>query len=99
MALPIFFFAVAVLTVYALLPLFQPAEPLVETGDDARRRRAALEQEKVSYLRALKDIEFERATGKINDDDYEDLKGFYTRKAAEALEALDRLRGRKGRGA
>ncbi len=96
MALPIFFFAVAVLVVFVVMPLLQPSAPLVETGDDARRRVAALEQEKVSYLRALKDIEFERATGKIDEDDYEDLKGFYTRKAAEALEALDRLAGKRG---
>ena len=36
-------------------------------------------------LRALKEIEFDRATGKLSDDDYETLKARYT---AEALAAL-----------
>jgi hypothetical protein len=38
-------------------------------------------------LRALKEIEFDRATGKLGDTDYEELKRRYT---AEALEALRR---------
>lgn len=36
-------------------------------------------------LLALKEIEFDRETGKLSDDDYQYLKGKYT---AEALEAL-----------
>lgn len=72
---------------FVLRPIFAP--PLagaLETGgmessadpeDDLTPRTVA--------LRALKEIEFDRATGKLADADYESLKGKYT---AEALEAL-----------
>jgi hypothetical protein len=38
-------------------------------------------------LAALKEIEFDRETGKLSDDDYALLKGKYTRAALEALRA------------
>jgi hypothetical protein len=37
-------------------------------------------------LIALKEIEFDRATGKLSDTDYEDLKSRYTARAAALLE-------------
>jgi hypothetical protein len=46
-------------------------------------------------LRALKEIEFDRATGKLSDDDYETLKARYT---AEALAALRTETGERGVG-
>ena len=36
-------------------------------------------------LRALKEIEFDRATGKLSDTDYDELKGKYTAAAVAAL--------------
>jgi len=39
----------------------------------------------VVALRALKEIEFDRATGKLSDGDYETLKGKYTSEALAAL--------------
>jgi DNA-directed RNA polymerase subunit RPC12/RpoP len=42
-------------------------------------------------LRALKEIEFDRATGKLSDSDYEQLKAKYTQ------EALVAMRGDVGR--
>jgi len=44
-------------------------------------------------LRALKEIEFDRATGKLSDADYDALKGKYT---AEALAALRVETGERG---
>jgi hypothetical protein len=38
-------------------------------------------------LAALKEIEFDRETGKLSDDDYESLKAKYTAEALEALRA------------
>ena len=43
-------------------------------------------------LRALKEIEFDRATGKLSDSDYEQLKAKYTQ------EALVAMRGEQGAG-
>jgi len=41
-------------------------------------------------LLALKEIEFDRATGKLSDTDYESLKARYSSEALAALEAEDR---------
>jgi hypothetical protein len=42
---------------------------------------------KVQALLALKEIEFDRATGKLSDDDYAELKARYGRDVLAALEA------------
>jgi len=44
-------------------------------------------------LRALKEIEFDRATGKLSDADYDNLKTKYTTEALAALRAESRERG------
>ena len=41
-------------------------------------------------VEALKELEFDRATGKISDTDYESLKDSYTRKALTVMRAGDR---------
>lgn len=92
MELPILIFLVAGMLVYSFCPLFEPWRPLTGTGGNDRRRIAALEMEKTGFLKAIKDVEFERATGKLSDADYEDLRTFYTRKAAEAMTTLETLR-------
>jgi len=46
-------------------------------------------------LRALKEIEFDRATGKLSDADYDALKGKYT---SEALAAIRAETGEQGAG-
>ncbi len=43
-------------------------------------------------LAALKELEFDHRTGKIDDGDYRRLVGPLRRAAAEALQELDRLR-------
>lgn len=58
-------------------------------------RRAAAETEPLDpeetpagvALAALKEIEFDRATGKLSEADYEELKATYTARALEALRA------------
>ena len=45
-------------------------------------------------LRALREIEFDRATGKLSDADYEALRAKYTEEALVALRAGDVGRGR-----
>lgn len=98
MTTPLFFFALAALVVFTLLPLFKPWKPLVETEDPRDRRLRALEQERAASLRALKDLAFERAAGKLSDGDYEKFKHFHLRKAAESLQALEALKEESGAG-
>lgn len=68
-------------------PILRPRAPQVpvETGidpdDDLSPRAVA--------LRALAEIEFDRATGKLSADDYESLKARYTRDAVSALRGGD----------
>ncbi len=63
--------------------------PLFEDGDGAddprlvRRDRA---------LAALKEIEFDRATAKLSDDDYQKMKAQFTAEALEALRHADSTR-------
>jgi hypothetical protein len=70
-------------------------EPLVRrTGDVApvvpEPEMTPLEESespKVQALLALKEIEFDRATGKLSDDDYAELKARYGRQALAAMDA------------
>jgi hypothetical protein len=45
---------------------------------------------KVQALLALKEIEFDRATGKLSDEDFEQLRARYARQALSALDEEDR---------
>lgn len=79
------------LLIYTLKPLLQPAESLQLNIDARQRQLEALRQEKKNNLKAIKDIDFELATGKISADDHEELRTLYSLKAAEAIEAEKRL--------
>src|SRR5438046_9552639 len=73
-------------TYFVLLPILRPAvesvgAPSADEGEDAADDMSP----QTVALRALKEIEFDRATGKLSDSDYEQLKAKYT---AEALAAL-----------
>jgi len=61
-----------------------PKEPVVEFEDITES-----ESPKVQALLALKEIEFDRATGKLSDEDYEELKAKYAKVALEAIRAED----------
>lgn len=51
---------------------------------------SAEEEQKRAVLRALKDLEYERAVGKISDDDYATLAEHYRGEAKRLLRAVDR---------
>ena len=67
------------------------------TGDTALNLEEAIglggpspeEEQKRAVLRALKDLEFERSVGKINETDYHQLSANYRREAKRLLKALD----------
>lgn len=78
--------------------LFQSARALVATGSEAEeleqkaasgRRRKELEREYQTLKRALKELELDRAMGKISDDDYQELRGRYRERAVRILRQLD----------
>lgn len=62
----------------------RPAAAPEADEDDPREHRKDL------ALAALKEIEFDRAMGKLDDADYERMKAAYTTEALEAIRAVER---------
>ena len=64
--------------------------------DDKRRRpvvggrtRAALEREKTLVLRSIKDLEFDRAMGKVSSQDFDEMSTRLRRRASRLISDLD----------
>jgi hypothetical protein len=74
--------AVAAL-LYVLLPLF---DPRASARSNKTAPPSALPE---SAIDALREIEFDRATGKLSDDDYSSLKAEYTRTALVEMRARE----------
>src|SRR2546425_8146513 len=74
-----------------LKPVFQPRFAEVGKGDGGSVEGGEAPDDDLSpgavALRALKEIEFDRATGKLSDTDYDALKAEYTAAALAALRA------------
>jgi Double zinc ribbon len=77
---------------YVLRPVLRPDAPLEDgesrgaAGDEGENPDDDLSPRAVA-LRALREIEFDRATGKLSDADYARLKFQYTGEAVAALRA------------
>lgn len=71
-----------------LLPLVSPERLL---GDSRRstRRLAALEREKRLVLRSIKELEFDRAMGKVADADFDDMAGRLRQRAVGLLQRIE----------
>lgn len=68
--------------------------PLVTDADDRTRvvggrTREALEREKTLALRALKELEFDRAMGKLSDSDFAEMSGRLRARATRLIRQLD----------
>ena len=79
----------------ALVAVFLVIEPVLRPSAVPPFRRSTDEDDDPTLVRrdtalaALKEIEFDQATGKLSDDDYERLRGKYTAEALEALREAD----------
>lgn len=86
---------------FVLRPIFRPEVAGRGKGDEARADEGDDPEDDLSpravALRALKEIEFDRATGKLSDADYDALRAKITTEALEALRAGEEGRG-KGEG-
>jgi hypothetical protein len=71
------------------LPFLLGSDDDLDSPTDAIERRLQLMDERDRALAALKELEFDHRTGKINDTDYRELVGPLRRAAAEALQGLD----------
>ena len=87
-------FAAAVVGI-ATLRMLTPfvSDSLSERGPLGRvlggRTRAALEREKALTLRSIKELDFDRAMGKVSDADYAEMTGRLRAKAGALIQRLD----------
>ena len=79
---------VAATAARTVAPLVAP-EMGEQTEMLAGRTRAALEREKFLVLRSIKEVEFDRAMGKISDADFHEVAGRLRARAAGLLRQLD----------
>jgi hypothetical protein len=83
--------ATAALVGYAML---RTLRPLVSPEDDrtvmvGQRTRVALEREKLLTLRSIKELEFDRAMGRLSDEDWNEMSGRLRARAARLIKQLD----------
>ena len=71
------------------LPFLRGSGDDLESSTELQDRRLLLIDERDRTLAALKELEFDHRTGKIDDTDYRALVGPLRRTAAEVLQALD----------
>jgi len=82
---------------FVLAPILRPpletvdSQAPIDEGDDPADDMSA----QAVALRALKEIEFDRATGKLSDTDYEQLKAKYTAEALAAMRGESAVGSRK----
>ena len=78
-----------------LAPLTQPF--VLRTGEPiSERARAALEREKMLVLRTIKELEFDRAMGKLAEKDFDEMSGRLRARALSLMHQLDLESGTYG---
>ena len=75
--------------VWILAPLFRADAAQEERASRLLSNLSDLQSEREMALSALRDLEDDRATGKVSDVDYEALKARFTERAVEVLKKLD----------
>jgi len=81
-------------TAIAGIAALRVLRPLVSDQEDrtpmiGARTRAALEREKMLALRAIKELDFDHAMGKLSDSDWKEMSGPLRTRAARLLRQLD----------
>ncbi len=76
------------------IAVLRALRPLVSEHDDrsvviGQRTRAALEQEKAITLRTIKELEFDRAMGKMSEDDFTEMSVRLRARAGRLIKQLD----------
>src|SRR5262252_10120518 len=76
------------------IAVLRTVRPLVFGDEDrtamiGRRTRTALEREKLLVLRSIKELEFDKAMGKLSESDFQDMSGRLRVRAARLIRQLD----------
>jgi hypothetical protein len=89
LSLTIFAAGAASVAIYlTVLPIFG-GDRMLRGRPLGERSRAALEAEKLLALRAIKELEFDRAMGKVSDEDFADMSQRLRARAMRVLQQLD----------
>ena len=80
---------------YVLTPLLGRRVNWIDAEHPDDERMRELELTKRINLKALKDIEFELASGKINDEDYLELRDHYLRKVSNVIGLIEDFTGKE----
>ncbi len=78
---------VGIAALRTLRPLVSPDEDRTAMFGD--RTRAALEREKMLALRSIKELEFDRAMGKLSESDWREMSGRLRARATRLMRQLD----------
>ena len=82
---------VGIAALRAIRPLVSPQED--RTAMVGERTRVALEREKLLTLRTIKELEFDRAMGKLSDADWQEMSTRLRARAARLMRQLDAASG------
>ena len=91
--LSIFYVIVAAVLAFVFSPLFQKQGEVHRAGHSEMRRQELLE-ERERALEAIRELEFDFRMGKLQDDDYEQIRSRYEADAIEVIKKLDETNGR-----
>jgi hypothetical protein len=80
--------AVGIATLRTVMPLTSKATP-DNTQVLGGRTRAVLERDKALVLRSIKELEFDRAMGKVSEKDFIEMSGRLRARAARLMRQLD----------
>jgi hypothetical protein len=78
---------VGIAALRAVRPLMSPEDD--RTSMIGHRTRAALEREKMLALRSIKELEFDRAMGKLSESDWQEMSGRLRSRAGRLMRQLD----------
>jgi hypothetical protein len=84
------------------LAALRTLRPLISTDEDrtvmiGHRTRVALEREKMLALRSIKELEFDRAMGKLSDADWKEMSGRLRARVGRLMRQLDAGAGYRDR--
>jgi hypothetical protein len=73
----------------SLRPLWRVAPGACAPGDPSASERARLESHKTRLYASIRDLDFDRATGKLSEADHEELRASLVRQAAAVVRELE----------
>ncbi|MFB0517479.1 MAG: zinc ribbon domain-containing protein [Candidatus Neomarinimicrobiota bacterium] len=94
---PIILFLIFISTTYYVLVPFL-SKKVVAIGEEEATRNTALELRKVNLYKQIREAEFERAIGRINEEDFDRIRSDLITEVAEVIQQLEGPPGRQAPG-